>query len=187
VTLDINSYATDIRLDTYINSITQKRPVPIRLVYDTGATGLSLSESFLEFHGFGKVGTTFMNTANGRVEVGKYYIPDFWILGEDFGDVVVTSCKISGLDDVEDDTVKNHPGFVGVLGFHYLRGFDTTLDFTNKQIHFEPRHEYIKSIRTVQPPDHEVRRDMLHMAMRGQIILTPEKELTPSNRFVKKK
>jgi len=128
-----------------------------------------------------------MNTANGRAEVGKYYVPDFWILGEDFGDVVATSCKISGLDDVEDNTDENHPGYVGVLGFHYIRGFDTILDFTNKQIRFTPRPEYIQSIRKIQPSDHAVRLDMLHMAMRGQIILTPVKDMTPSNSFTKKK
>ena len=175
MTLNISSCDMDIKLDTYINSFTQGRPTPIRLLFDTSVAGLSLSKSFLERHGYAKIGTTVVNTSNGKFEIGKYYIPDFWVLGEDFGDVIATSRVISGLDDGEDD----YPGYDGLLGFRFIQAFDTTLDFTNKQIHFEPRTEYIQKFRGIWPSSEEIRRDMLHRAMRGQmIILTLAKEET---------
>ena len=172
MTLDINSFERDIKLDTYINSFIQGRPTPIRLLFDTSVAGLSLSKSFLERHGYAKIGTAIVNTSNGKMEIGKYYIPDFWVLGEDFGDVIAVSRAISGLDDEEDD----YPGYDGLLGISFIQAFDTTLDFTNNQIHFEPRTEYIQKFRGFQISNEEIRRDMLHRAMRGQIILTPVKK-----------
>ena len=144
IVLDIN-YHSPIKLETYIWSAKLNKPIPVILLYDTGASGLSLSKSFLSEHGFELKGKMRVDTANNRVLSDKYLIPDFWILGEDFGDVEATACSIYGLDDLKKYGLKEleSPGYDGLIGMKYIRGFNTEFDFDGNKITFIARKDYI--------------------------------------------
>jgi len=144
IVLDID-HQSPIMLDTYIWSAKLNKPIPVTLLYDTGTSELSLSKSFLIEHGFEIKGKTKVDTANNRVLSDRYLIPDFWILGEDFGDVEATACSIYGLDDLENYGLKEleSPGFDGMIGMKYIRGFNTEFDFNSNKVTFIARKDYI--------------------------------------------
>ena len=168
--LDINEFASEILISTYIHSPTLSRQIAVDLLYDTGCTSLSFSKIFLEEHRFPIVGTVTVHTAKGLTQSDKYGISDFWILGKDFGDVVSTSCLLRGLDYDKDE----RPQYTGLVGFKFIRAFNTNLDFDSKMITFSPRDDYINKIKFSSgfiATDAEIERDMLHLEARGGNIM----------------
>jgi hypothetical protein len=171
-------------IKTYIPVPSQNQPVCIRLVYDTGASGLSLSQSFFDMYGFEPIGTDKVQTADGLKDVNQYEVKDFWLHGQDFGNVIANSCKIYGLDEWEKDGLEGpyHPWYIGLVGLRYIKGFDTYFSFEqHKKAFFIPRNGYIEGVRNSKEDRKRLAQDVAHFYTRGQVFFDESFPLKQSN------
>jgi hypothetical protein len=76
------------------------------------------------------------------------------------------------LDDWEASgfAAPDYPGYDGLVGLRYIKGFDTFMSFEqHNKIFCIPRSGYIDGVRNNRQDTRELARDLLHFAARGQI------------------
>jgi len=115
----------------YVIEATLSRKKKIRLLLDTGSTGLFVVERAVKKGGLTPLSleTVFAGGGSGRTPSSRGLLSKFAIGGLEFSDALVTTTK-----DEFDPQGRIH----GVLGLNVFSGYRVTLDLTKRRLILEP-------------------------------------------------
>ena len=119
-------YGKTFTIDCIVKNVTDGGNESLRLLFDTGASHTAICESVLVELGYTAftAGTTYRQTANGKIKLQRCEIQDFGLVG------------FQPEKTFEVDVVKaDFAGFHGLLGMDYIYRLETWLSQSRKQAH----------------------------------------------------